>query len=379
MTSQGAGTLTAGRGNAEHGREGRISGYVLKVIRESTGMTQERFAELLGLDVTTVQGWESGRRPLMAISTGTYLSLRHWLLRLGVPSRLLFQLDMALEADRFVGHVLGTEPGKVRTEDHPLASWVITRPFTDLVAWPFTRTAPSAMAGTARGTGRRGPVATSPSLLPDERAHFFEHLKVVAERADTGRADGMLLRRQAHYVAGFDDTAETADWLTAMQRAEERRMSRAGGWTPSWAVVRSGAHSLARLGDREGLQHFIRVHLADEVCEVANLNYWAYWLGEVGEPQLADTFMIELRPDVWRGTELLRHLTGKLNSANPYLDVVAHTLWALVMLRPSTLDSQTMDALGNAAVRTLDEAIASAQSQRELEAVIYALRMIHRG
>jgi DNA-binding transcriptional regulator YiaG len=331
--------LTVGRGNVEHGREGRISGYVLKVIRESTGLTQERFAERLGLDVTTIQGWESGRRTLMAISTGTYLSLRHWLLRLGVQSRLLFQLDMALEADRFVGYVLGTEPGKVGTEDHPLASWVITRPFTDLVAWPFTKTAPSAMAGVARGTGRRGPVATSPSLLPDERAHFFEHLKVMAERADTERVDGMLLRRQAHYVASFDDTAETADWLTAMQRAEERRMSRAGEWTPSWAVVRSGAHSLARLGDREGLQHFIRVHLADEVCEVANLNYWAYWLGEVGEPQLADTFMIKMKPDVWRGTELLRHLIGKLNSANPYLDVVAHTLWALVMLRPSALDT----------------------------------------
>ncbi|MEV0352841.1 hypothetical protein AB0H88_44400 [Nonomuraea sp. NPDC050680] len=38
--------------------------------------------------------------------------------------------------------------------------------------------------------------------------------------------------------------------------------------------------------------------------------------------------MIELRPDVWRGTELLRHLIGKLDSANPYLDVVVHTLWA---------------------------------------------------
>ncbi|MFG1960265.1 helix-turn-helix domain-containing protein [Nonomuraea sp. NPDC049028] len=83
MTPHGTGTLTIGRGNAE----GRISGYVLKVIRESTGLTQERFAERLGLDVTTIQGWESGRRPLMAISTGTYLSLRHWLLRFGVQPR----------------------------------------------------------------------------------------------------------------------------------------------------------------------------------------------------------------------------------------------------------------------------------------------------
>jgi transcriptional regulator with XRE-family HTH domain len=372
-------TLTIGRGNAEYGREGRISGYVLKVIRESAGCTQERFAEWLGLDSTTIQGWESGRRPLVAISTGTYLSLRHWLLRLGVQSCLLSQLDMALEADRFIGYVLSTEPDKADTEEHPLASWVITRPFTDLVAWPFTGSAPFAVAGAARKTGRRGPVATAPSLLPDERAHFFKHLKAMAEKADTDCVDGMLLRRQAHYVASFDAAADTVNWLTAMQRAEERRMSRAGEWTPAWAVVRSGAHSLARLGDREGLQHFIRVHLADEVCEMANLNYWAYWLGEVREPQLADTFMVELNPDVWRGTELLKHLIGKLDSSNPYVDVVAHTLWALVMFRPSALDTQTTDALKDAASRTRDEAIVSPQSQRELEAVIYALRMIHRG
>ncbi|MER5645274.1 hypothetical protein [Streptosporangium sp. NPDC002524] len=127
------------------------------------------------------------------------------------------------------------------------------------------------------------------------------------------------------------------------------------------------------------MQHFIRVHLADEICEMANLNYWAYWLGEVSEPQLADTFMVELNPDVWRGNELPRHLTRKLDSTNPYPDVVAHTLWALVMLRPSALDTQSTDALRDAAVRTLDEATASPQSQRELEAVIYAPRMIHQG
>ncbi|WP_425957412.1 hypothetical protein [Streptosporangium sp. DT93] len=127
------------------------------------------------------------------------------------------------------------------------------------------------------------------------------------------------------------------------------------------------------------MRHFIRVHLADETCELANLNYWAYWLGEVGEPQPADTFMVELSPDVWRGTELLRHLTGKLDSTNPYLDVVAHTLWALVMVRPSALDAQSANALKDAATRTLDEATASPQSKREPEAVIHAPRMIHRG
>ncbi|MEV4217168.1 helix-turn-helix domain-containing protein [Nonomuraea sp. NPDC049725] len=371
--------MTGGRGNGDHAREGRISGYALKIIRESAGLTQERFAERMAVDITTIQGWESGRRPLMAISTGAYLSLRHALLRLGAQFRLLMQLDMALEADRFVGYVLSAKADKPSAVDHPLASWVITRPFTDLVAWPFTATVPSGLAGAARMTGRRGPVATAPSLLPEERAHFFTHLRAATENADADRVDGMLLRRQAHYVAGFDDGDDTPDWLATMQRAEERRTRRADQWTPSWAVLRSGAHSLARFGDREALQHFIRTRLTEEVCEIANLNYWAYWLGEVSEPQSADTFMVELDPHAWRGTELLRHLVGKLYSTNPYVDVVAHTLWALVMLRPSTLDPHTADDLRQAATRTLEEDTVSVQSQRELEAIIYALRMIHRG
>ncbi|MEU7856809.1 helix-turn-helix transcriptional regulator [Nonomuraea sp. NPDC049141] len=308
---------------------------MLKVIRESAGLTQERFAERLSVDITTVQGWESGRRPLMATSTGTYLGLRHSLLCLGAQPRLLLQLDTALEADRFIGYVLSANPGDATADDHPLATWVITRPFTDLVAWPFTKTAPSAVAAVAKGIGRRGPAGAGPSLLPDERAHFFDRLKTAAESADVESVKGLLLRRQAHYVAGFDDGGDTADWLASMQRAEERRTGKTvGDWTPSWAVIRSGAHSLARIGDREGLQHFIRTRLANDVCEVANLNYWAYWLGEVSEPQVSDMFMVELSPDDWRGTHLGRHLTSKLDSANPYVDVVVHTLWALFMLRP---------------------------------------------
>lgn len=312
----------------------------------------------------------------MATSTGTFLGLRHALLRLGALPRLLAQLDAALEADRFIGYVLGTEHGGLTTDDHPLASWVITRAFTDLVAWPFTKTAPSAIAGAAKATGRRGPVASAPMLMPDEREHFFEHLKVAAESADVHHVEGLLLRRQAHYVASFDDGRDTADWLAAMQRAEERRTGHAGEWTPSWAVIRSGAHSLARLGDREGLQYFIRTRLADDVCEMANLNYWAYWLGEVSDPQGTDMFMVELKSDAWRGTLVLRHLTSKLDAFNPYVDVVIHTLWALVMLRPSVLDAQTTHDLEGRAVRMLDETGLSPQARRELEAVVYALRMI---
>lgn len=36
--------------------------------------------------------------------------------------------------------------------------------------------------------------------------------------------------------------------------------------------------------------------------------------------------MVEPSLDTWRGTVLLEHLIGKLDSTDPYADVVAHTL-----------------------------------------------------
>src|ERR1035437_1633267 len=72
--------------------EGRVSGYVLKVIRECTGHTQEQLAESLGAGVATIQGWESGRRPLMAMSAGNFVALRTRLRRLGAEPGLLATL-----------------------------------------------------------------------------------------------------------------------------------------------------------------------------------------------------------------------------------------------------------------------------------------------
>ncbi|MFI6499819.1 hypothetical protein [Nonomuraea typhae] len=127
------------------------------------------------------------------------------------------------------------------------------------------------------------------------------------------------------------------------------------------------------------MRHFIRTRLADDVCEIANLNYWAYWLGEVTEPQTSDLFMVNLTSKTWRGTQLLRHLASKLHAGNPYVDVVVHSLWALVMLRPSAVEQGMEEALEGEAGRALDEDGLSQQSRRELEAVVYALRMIRRG
>ncbi|PSK88980.1 helix-turn-helix protein [Murinocardiopsis flavida] len=371
-------TLTGSPGGspcASGDREGRVAGYVLKIARQAVSLTQEEFAERIGVDVTTIQGWESGRRPLMAATAGTYLGVRHHLLRLGASPRLLGQLDTAMEADRFIGYVLGTD-GPIDLDRHPLATWVITRPFTDLVGWTFTGTAPGAIADTAPRL-RRGPAPAGPRLAADERRHFLTHLRDAAEQSAPDTAAGALLRRQAHYVAGFDATSETVAWLAVMQRAEQRRL-RTGDWSPSWAVVRSGAHTLARQGDGDALPQFIGVHIETDACEIANLNYWAYWLGEIGDPKLSDTFMVELDLDDWRGDRMLAHLAAKLDPANVYVDVVVHTLWSLITRKPDLLTPRTAADLAPACARLVDEGVISPQSHRELSEVLYALRMIHR-
>ncbi|GAA1772043.1 helix-turn-helix domain-containing protein [Nonomuraea bangladeshensis] len=378
MASRRTPTLTGGQGLAERAHEGRISGHTLKIIRQSVGLTQERFAERLQIDVTTVQGWESGRRPLMAIPMATYLALRQSLLQLDAHPQLVRQLDTALEADQFIGHVLN-HPTTHVADEHPLASWVINRTFTEFASWPLTANPPSAFRHLASETRRRGPAAPSPALEAGERAHFFEHLKIAAESATDDEPRSALLRRQAYYVASFDESPDTGEWLASMQRSEMRRLRRTSEWTPSWAVVRSGAHSLARLGDREGLQEFISTRLSDDVCEMANLNYWAYWLGEASEPQVTDLFMIELGLESWQGTKLLRHLANRLEPVNPYMEVVTHTLWALIMLRPDALSPSAAKQVIGSARQALDFPAVSDRSRRELEAVVYALRMIDRG
>jgi transcriptional regulator with XRE-family HTH domain len=61
---------------------------VLKVIRESIGQTQQQLAERLGVSAATVEGWGSGRRPLMAVPTGNLMALRAELRRFGAAPSL---------------------------------------------------------------------------------------------------------------------------------------------------------------------------------------------------------------------------------------------------------------------------------------------------
>ncbi|MGI5450590.1 hypothetical protein ACQEVM_33430 [Streptomyces sp. CA-243310] len=56
--------------NSKSLRAGLISGFVLRAARTSIPATQQGLAELLAVDLTTVQGWESGRRPLAHMRAG---------------------------------------------------------------------------------------------------------------------------------------------------------------------------------------------------------------------------------------------------------------------------------------------------------------------
>ncbi|MGH3540185.1 MAG: helix-turn-helix domain-containing protein, partial [Pseudonocardiaceae bacterium] len=60
---------------------GAVSGFLLKLIRESAALTQVQLAEKFGVDVASVQGWESGRRPLAALRAVDLMRLRCRLLR----------------------------------------------------------------------------------------------------------------------------------------------------------------------------------------------------------------------------------------------------------------------------------------------------------
>ena len=100
---RGRGTLTGSTSS-----EGRVSGYVFKIVRESAALTQQQLAADLRVSGATIQGWESGRRPLMAVPAGQFLALRSRLARLGAAPALLHALTLALEADHVIGQALAT-------------------------------------------------------------------------------------------------------------------------------------------------------------------------------------------------------------------------------------------------------------------------------
>ena len=95
----------------------------------------------------------------------------------------------------FLGQALATPHERADPSDHLLASWVITRPFTELVAWPLGGKAPAGLDGLDRCRTRRGPGPDGPVLGADECRHVVTHLQSVADRPiRSGTSLGRWLR-----------------------------------------------------------------------------------------------------------------------------------------------------------------------------------------
>ena len=77
-------------------RRGRISGFLLKLARESIPTTQEQLAAALTIDRGTVQGWESGRRPFTSVAYGHAIAVRQRFAQLGADTSLLAAIDDAV-------------------------------------------------------------------------------------------------------------------------------------------------------------------------------------------------------------------------------------------------------------------------------------------
>lgn len=355
---------------------GIVSGFVLKLARQSTGLTQEKLAETLAVDATTVQGWESGRRPLAATTAGDFLRLSSRLTRLGAPASTRRHLMSAIEADQVLSTGVTAGGTALHPQAHPLAHSVHRRTVTSLITWPIIGTLPHQLREFVSQVPRRGPTAPHPHLSLDERTRFFDHLLAIAERC--GGPDDALLRRQAVYLLGFDNRAQSAEWLrNEWQRAGRRTIQDKD--ITGLLGARSASVALASAGDSTRLHDFV-ARMTDARAEVANLNYWAHWVGELNDEQTSDEFMMRADTRSWTGARLLQHLTTRLDPNTTHLPLNLCTLHTLVASRPGLLGERTdvRRQLGDLLDRLAASADLGQVGHDHVCGLRYALRMADR-
>jgi len=347
-----------------------IVGVVLRLSRESTlaGCSQERLAEALGISVDTVAGWESGRRPLSAVKAGQFVLLKSTLIRLGAAPDLIRLLDVAMEADQILDHTRVVADRHDRGDFHPLGAYVHRREVIELVAWPLSGRMPQAIPAVPER--RRGPAPAGPELSNQERSQVYDHLRRVVE---TSRGADGLLYRQAVYLQSYDRRDDAREWMAEQYRQLPPPCS---GWSPQWPAVRTLAASLVRYGEPNQLIDFSQYGLADDAGHTANLNYWAYWVGESVTIEPDDSFMPQLLGP-WRGERILRHLASRLDEADGVADLGIHTLRTLLAARPQLLneDSDLIGALGSTVGRLMDAGRMSPNARQALAEVHFALRL----
>jgi hypothetical protein len=349
---------------------GIVSGYLLRLARESIPRTQDGLAEDLRIDLGTLQGWESGRRPLPHVRAGDHLDLRRRLALLGADPLLLAHTDAALDADRILTAVL--EP-PADTARHPLAGWVQPRDSALLIAWALRGTPPPSLTThTSRPWPRRGPARPGPLLSPADRTTFFTNLRHIAEHATTSEHTA-LLHRQALYLASYDDAPDAGAWTQHALRGMRPALGRRGH-NPRTIQARTVATVAARQGDPDQLQHFIATALLDdEHGELANLAYWALWLGAMPADRTDDTFLHHPDPTAWDPIRLFRALTHSFHLAPGTVDLYIHSISTLLHLHPWLPHAapDTARTFDNLAAELHDGTLISATSRRDLDRLRY--------
>jgi transcriptional regulator with XRE-family HTH domain len=341
-------TLTGVRGATEAPELGVVSGFLFKLLRGSIGCTQADLAERLGVDNNTIQGWESGRRPLAAMRAVELVRLGRQMTHLGAPAGAVSLLATAVTADEFLTTAVRAGDSHIPLFDNPLANMVHRRDFVALVTWPFTGIVPSPLRHLPMPKAR-GPVTDRPQLPAGLRRRFFDQMMV---SADTAGNDGNLIRRQATYLLGFDDSAASTAWLAAQHERTAVRSIDSHD-VPAGILSRSASLALARQGDLDPVRHFIQGTLSEDKQMLGALTYWAYWLGEIPETYSDDDSMLTNTGDLWSGRRLIEHLITHLSDAtNAEMNI--HSLLGLVMARRGLLESDP--ALRRRTIVAIDQA-----------------------
>lgn len=351
-------TKTAGKSGILAGRAG---GAVLAAIRRDIPMTQEELAERLRASVTTVQAWEQGRKPLVNAPFARLQNLRRELRAAGADPGLLQLWDKALATDVMLAALDIPEPDR-----HPLALIVPDRTATELLTWPLSGQPPRQLAGrNAVMPVGRGELTMVTSALRD-----------VIEQTDGDDERASMLRRQVKFLlaASSDTDPDTRQWLADTELRDLRSPGNLEVWTPRWAVERSAAVAAAQAGDLDPVHRFIDKGLSSDLLVKANLNYWAYWVGEYSIPWDSDSAMTESGDEDWSGTRLLGTLLHGIVDA-PYKDLSAHSLWALLLFKRQLADSPRWQPQIQAAVsRALDAGMLNGSARQRIEQVNYLVR-----
>jgi hypothetical protein len=137
---------------------------------------------------------------------------------------------------------------------------------------------------------------------------------------------------------------------------------------------------MAQDGNPEPLEYFVSSKMLDEADQVADLNYWAYWLGEVSQSFGDDHEMVEGASNTWVGDDMARHLLTRLAPDSAYSVLTVRSLWSLLALRPDILKRRPdIRALARTRVEmNLDSGLLSGESRQQLASVAYAVRLAGR-